>query len=56
MGILGWAASVLLIFWVLGFFLRLGGALLNVVLILGIAMFILNFVFRGRGKNKEGGV
>lgn len=55
MGILGWAAIFLIVFWGLGFFLKLGVAVLNIVLILAVAMFILNFIFRGRGKGRRGG-
>lgn len=52
MGILGWAAVLLIVFWGLGFFLKLGAAVLNVLLILALAMLVLNFIFRGRGKGK----
>lgn len=49
MGVLGWIASALLLFWIVGFFLKLGAAILNIVLIVAIVMFIINFIF-GRRK------
>jgi hypothetical protein len=56
MGILGWAAVLMIVFWGIGFFLKLGAAVLNIILILAIAMFVLNFIFRGRGKGTSGRV
>jgi hypothetical protein len=49
--IFGWIGVVLLLFCFLGFFLKIGAALLNIALILGIIMLIGSFIF-GR-KNRR---
>lgn len=49
MGVLSWIAGFVLLFWILGFFLKLGGALLNLLLIVAVIMFVVDLIF-GRRK------
>lgn len=52
MGVLSWIAGFILLFWVIGFFLKLGGGILYILLIAAVIMFVLDFIF-GRGRNTK---
>ena len=40
-------AVILLVFWLLGFFMKIAGGLIHIVLVIALIIFILHFV-RGR--------
>ena len=52
MGIFGWIAVLLLVVYGLGFFLKLGAVVLNIILVLAIASFIVSFFFRRKTPTK----
>ncbi|MBL4938610.1 hypothetical protein JK636_23170 [Clostridium sp. YIM B02515] len=50
MAFLRWIGGVVVFFWVLGLVLRLAGRLLNLLLIVAVIVFLVDFLF-GRKKN-----
>ena len=49
MGFLRWLVGILLIFWLLGFVLNIGGGLIHMLLVIAAIIFIFDFVM-GRGR------
>jgi len=50
MAFLRWIGGVIVFFWLLGFALRLAGRLLNLLLIVAVIVFLVDFLF---GKNRH---
>jgi len=50
MGFLRWIIGVLIILWVLGFILNIGGAMIHTLIVIAVIIFIFDFVM-GRGKH-----
>lgn len=50
MAFLRWIGGVIVFFWVLGFVLRLAGRLLNLLLIIAVIVFLVDFLF---GKKRH---
>ena len=49
MGFLRWLVGIVIIFWLLGFVLNIGGALIHMLLVIAAIIFIFDFVM-GRGR------
>lgn len=49
MGILSWIGGVVVLFWLLGFVLHVGGGLIHILLVIAVIVFIVDVVF-GKGR------
>jgi len=49
MGFLRWLVGIVIIFWLLGFVLNIGGGLIHMLLVIAAIIFIFDFVM-GRGR------
>ena len=49
MGLLRWLAGILIIFWLLGLVLNMGGGLIHILIVIAVILFILD-VIGGRGR------
>lgn len=49
MGLLRWLAGILLIFWLLGLVLNMGGGLIHILIVIAVILFIFD-VIGGRGR------
>lgn len=49
MGLLRWLAVILIIFWLLGLVLNIGGGLIHILIVIAIILFIFD-VIGGRGR------
>ncbi|MCB2295710.1 lmo0937 family membrane protein [Clostridium algoriphilum] len=50
MGILRWIIGVMIILWLLGFVLNIGGGMIHILIVIAVIIFIFDFVI-GRGKH-----
>jgi hypothetical protein len=46
MGLIRWIASVLIILWLLGFVLHIGGSMIHILIVIAVVMFIFDLVSR----------
>lgn len=44
MGFLSWLGGIVVIFWLLGFFLKIGGGLIHILLVVAAIVFISDFI------------
>lgn len=44
MGILRWIGGIVVLFWLLGFLLNVGGSLIHILLVIAAIIFIVDFV------------
>jgi len=52
MGFLRWLVGIIIIFWLLGFILNIGGGMIHLLIIIAVIIFIFDFVIgRGRGRH-----
>ncbi len=49
MGFLRWLGGIVIIIWLLGFVLKIGGGLIHMLLVVAVIVFIFDFIF-GRGR------
>jgi len=49
MGLLRWLAGILIIFWLLGLLLHIGGGLIHILIVIAVIVFILDII-GGRGR------
>jgi len=49
MGLLRWLAGILIIFWLLGLVLHIGGGLIHILIVIAVILFIFNII-SGRGR------
>ena len=49
MGLLRWLAGILIIFWLLGLVLNIGGGLIHTLIVIAVILFIFD-VIGGRGR------
>lgn len=49
MGLLRWLAGILVILWLLGFVLHIGGGLIHILIVIAVILFIFD-VIGGRGR------
>lgn len=49
MGFLRWLGGVVIIIWLLGLLLRIGGGIIHILLVVAVVAFIFDFIF-GRRK------
>ncbi|MCB2295708.1 lmo0937 family membrane protein [Clostridium algoriphilum] len=49
MGLLRWLAGILIIFWLLGLVLHIGGGLIHILIVIVVILFIFD-VIGGRGR------
>jgi len=49
MGLLRWLAGILIIFWLLGLVLKIGGGLIHILIVIAVILFIFD-VIGGRGR------
>jgi len=50
MGFLRWLVGIIIIFWLLGFILNIGGGMIHLLIIIAVIIFIFDFVI-GRGRH-----
>jgi len=50
MGFLRWIIGVIIILWLLGFVLHIGGGMIHILIVIAVILFIFDFV-TGRGKH-----
>ncbi|MBU3161236.1 lmo0937 family membrane protein [Clostridium frigoris] len=50
MGFLRWIIGVMIILWLLGFVLNIGGGMIHILIVIAVILFIFDFV-TGRGKH-----
>jgi len=50
MGLLRWIIGVMIILWLLGFILNIGGGMIHILIVIAVIIFIFDFV-TGRGKH-----
>jgi len=50
MGFLRWIIGVMIILWLLGFVLHIGGGMIHILIVIAVILFIFDFV-TGRGKH-----
>lgn len=50
MGFLRWIGGIIILFWLLGFVLRIGGGMIHLLLVVAVVVFIFDFVV-GRGRS-----
>jgi len=44
MGLLRWIIGIIIIFWVLGLILNIGGGMIHILLVIAVIIFIFDFV------------
>jgi hypothetical protein len=44
MGLLTWVGGIIVLFWVLGLVFKIGGALINALLVIAAIVFIIDFI------------
>jgi len=49
MGLLRWLAGILIIFWLLGLVLNIGGGLIHILIVIAVIVFIFDII-GGRGR------
>jgi len=49
MGLLRWLAGILLIFWLLGLVLNMGGGLIHILIVIAVILFVFDVIGR-RGR------
>jgi len=49
MGLLRWLAGILIIFWLLGLVLHIGGGLIHILIVIAVIVFIFDII-GGRGR------
>jgi len=49
MGFLRWLVGIVIILWLLGFVLKIGGGMIHILLVIAAILFIFDFI-GGRGK------
>ncbi len=49
MGLLRWLAGILIIFWLLGLVLHIGGGLIHILIVIAVILFIFDII-GGRGR------
>jgi hypothetical protein len=49
MGFLRWIGGIVVIIWLLGFALRIGGGMIHMLLVIAVIVFVFDFVL-GRGR------
>ena len=49
MGLLRWLAGILIIFWLLGLVLHIGGGLIHILIVIAVILFIFDLI-SGRGR------
>ncbi len=49
MGFLRWLIGIIIIIWLLGFILNIGGGMIHMLLVIAVIIFIFDFVM-GRGR------
>ena len=49
MGLLRWLAGILIIFWLLGLVLKIGGGMVHILIVIAVILFIFD-VIGGRGR------
>ena len=49
MGFLSWLGGIVVFFWIVGFLLKIGGALIHLLLIIAAIIFIVDWI---RGKKR----
>lgn len=50
MGFLRWLVGMIIIIWLLGFILNIGGGMIHILLVIAVIIFIYDFVM-GRGRH-----
>ncbi|MBU3100913.1 MULTISPECIES: lmo0937 family membrane protein [Clostridium] len=50
MGFLRWIIGVMIILWLLGFVLHIGGGMIHILIVIAVILFVFDFV-TGRGKH-----
>ncbi|WP_156946198.1 lmo0937 family membrane protein [Clostridium akagii] len=50
MGFLRWLGGIIVFFWLLGFLLKIGGGLINLLIVLAVIVFLVDF-FTGKKRN-----
>ncbi|MBU3181705.1 lmo0937 family membrane protein [Clostridium psychrophilum] len=48
MGFLRWLIGIIMIFWLLGFILNIGGGMIHILLVIAVIIFIYDFVMGRR--------
>lgn len=48
MGLLRWIGGIVVFFWLLGFLFKAGGSMIHMLLVVAAAMFLFDFIFKGR--------
>lgn len=48
MGFLRWLVGIIIIFWLLGFILNIGGGMIHILLVIAVIIFIYDLVMGGR--------
>ncbi|MBU3161234.1 lmo0937 family membrane protein [Clostridium frigoris] len=49
MGLLCWLAGILIIFWLLGLLLNIGGGVIHILIVIAVILFVFD-VIGGRGR------
>ena len=49
MGLLRWLAGILIIFWLLGLVINIGGGLIHILIVIAVILFVFD-VIGGRGQ------
>jgi len=49
MGLLRWLAGILIIFWLLGLVLKIGGGMVHILIVIAVILFIFDVISR-RGR------
>ncbi|SHJ46573.1 hypothetical protein SAMN05444401_3117 [Clostridium amylolyticum] len=50
MGFLRWLGGIVIVFWLIGLIFKIGGAFINVLLVIAALVFLIDFIF-GRRKS-----
>lgn len=50
MGFLRWLGGIVIVFWLIGLIFKIGGAFINVLLVIAALVFLIDFIF-GRKKS-----
>jgi hypothetical protein len=50
MGLLRWIGGVIVLFWLLGFLLQIGGGMIHILLVFAVLVFLSDLIFGRRGN------